>query len=127
VDSAVGKDCGEIRITLYPVGRDGPYPNSSCTGEGKAAKRRDPSEKAGWLGPWMRAVTRLSFVMSAIIVAAVHRLGRSTAPVGTTPVSRYRHSATISLRATATMAMRRMRPLMSPTRWWNQRVKSLSG
>src|SRR5260370_17530795 len=65
--SAGGKDSGKIRITLYPVGRDSPYPNSSCTGEGKAAKRRDPSEKAGWLGPWMRTVTRLSFVMSAII------------------------------------------------------------
>src|SRR5580658_5422530 len=67
VDSAVCKDSEKIRITLYPVGRDSPYPNSSCTGEGKAAKRRDPSEKAGWLGPWMRTVTRLSFVMSAII------------------------------------------------------------
>src|SRR5260370_39205236 len=65
--SAGGKDSGKIRITLYPVGRDGPDPNSSCTGEGKAAKRRDPSEKAGRLGPWMRTVTRLSFVMSAII------------------------------------------------------------
>ena len=61
--SAVCRDSGKIRITLYPVGRDRPYPNSSCTGEGKAAKRRDPSEKAGWLGPWMRTVTRLSFVM----------------------------------------------------------------
>src|SRR5712691_1402938 len=66
LDSAVCKDCGKIRITLYPVGRDSPYPNSSCTGEGKAEKRRDPSEKAGWLGPWMRTVTRLSFVMSTI-------------------------------------------------------------
>src|SRR3981081_2304848 len=66
VDSAVCKDCGKIRIPLYPVGRDSPYPNSSCTGEGKAVKRRDPSEKAGWLGPWMRTVTRLSFVMLII-------------------------------------------------------------
>src|ERR1700692_3756652 len=66
-EPAVCRDCGKIRITLYPVGRDSPDPNSSCTGEGKAAKRRDPYEKAGWLGPWMRTVTRLSFVMSAII------------------------------------------------------------
>src|SRR6202045_2412049 len=65
--SAVCRDSGKIRITLYPVGRDRPYPNSSCTGEGKAAKRRDPSEKAGWLGPWMRTVTRLSFVMLTLM------------------------------------------------------------
>src|SRR5260370_33718443 len=44
-----------------------PISNSSCTGEGKAEKRRDPSEKAGCLVPWMRTVTRLSCVMSAII------------------------------------------------------------
>src|SRR5260370_1650364 len=67
LDSAVSGDCGKIRITLYPVGRDGPDPNSSCTGEGKADRRRDPSEKAGWVGPWTRSVTPLSWVMSAIM------------------------------------------------------------
>src|SRR5260370_6075865 len=67
LDSAVSGDCGKIRITLYPVGRDGPDPNSSCTGEGKADRRRDPSEQAGWLRPSTRSVTRLSWVMSAIM------------------------------------------------------------
>src|SRR6266853_5941019 len=71
-DSAVCEDSGKIRITLYPVGRDSPDPNSSCTGEGKAEKRRDPSEKAGCLGPWTRTVTRLSFVTSG----AAGRRGR---------------------------------------------------
>jgi len=50
-----------------------------------------------------------------------------TAPFGTRPVSRYRHNATSSLRANATMAMRRMRPFMVPTRDRNQMLKSLSG
>src|SRR5258708_11350277 len=72
VNSAVCEDSGKIRITLYPVGRDSPDPNSSCTGEGKAEKRRDPSEKAGCLGPWTRTVTRLSFVTSG----AAGRRGR---------------------------------------------------
>jgi hypothetical protein len=42
LDSAVCEDSGKIRITLYPVGHDDPDPNSSCAGEGKAVKRRDP-------------------------------------------------------------------------------------
>jgi hypothetical protein len=41
------KACGKHRITLYPVGLDARTPNPSCTGEGKAQKRRDPSTKAG--------------------------------------------------------------------------------
>src|SRR5260370_35633161 len=57
--------------------------------------------------------------------AAVQRLGCSTAPFGTTPLVRYCHSATMSLRAIATMVMRRMRPFMLPTRSWNQRLTSL--
>jgi hypothetical protein len=34
----LGRDeqCGEHRITLYPVGRIARTPNPSCTGEGKA-------------------------------------------------------------------------------------------
>ena len=46
---------------------------------------------------------------------------------GTTPVSRYRHKAIKSLRAMATMAMRRMRPLAVPTRSRNQILNGLSG
>src|SRR5258708_33831636 len=108
VDSAVCKDCGKIRITLYPVGRDSPYPNSSCTGEGKAAKRRDPSEKAGWLGPWMRTVTRLAFVMSAIIgrgrsqagvqhSASGHHSGLGVSPQSHQQLARARHVGAASL------------------------------
>ena len=39
-----------------------------------------------------------------------------TTPVGTWPVSRYRHREINSLRATATIAIRLMRPLALPTR-----------
>src|SRR5450755_1161909 len=107
IGSAVSEDCGKIRITLYPVGRDSPDPNSSCTGEGKAAKRRDPSEKAGRLGPWMTAVTRLSFVMSAIIGggrlqagsqhgAGGHHAGLEISPQRHHQLARHRHDGDAS-------------------------------
>src|ERR1700751_2882380 len=67
LDRAVNSKCGNHRITLYPVGHEGPYPNSSCTGEGKAQKRRDPSERTGSVIPWVTPVTRLSWFTSAVI------------------------------------------------------------
>src|SRR6202163_1909228 len=105
--SAVCRDSGKIRITLYPVGRDRPYPNSSCTGEGKAAKRRDPSEKAGWLGPWMRTVTRLSFVMLTLMGrggsqagaqhgARRHHAGFEISPQRHHQLARHRHDGDAS-------------------------------
>jgi hypothetical protein len=57
----------EVRITLYPVGREARYPDLSCTGEGTAQQGRDPSERAGRLLPWMSTVTRLSWLTSAVI------------------------------------------------------------
>src|SRR5258707_7235284 len=107
VDSAVCEDSGKIRITLYPVGRDSPDPNSSCTGEGKAEKRRDPSEKAGCLVPWMRTVTRLSCVMSAIIGrgrsqartqhgAGGHHAGLEISPQGDHQLARHCHDGDAS-------------------------------
>jgi hypothetical protein len=42
LDWAVNEDCGKHRITLYPVGREDPYPNLSCTGESKAQKETGP-------------------------------------------------------------------------------------
>ena len=71
--------------------------------------------------------TSVLVVSAPLSRSADQKLGCSTAPVGTTPVVRYRHSAIISLRATATIVIRRMRPLRSPTRWRNQRLNSLSG
>jgi hypothetical protein len=50
-----------------------------------------------------------------------------TAPVGITPVSRYRQSATTSLRATATIVIFRIRPYNVPTRWRYHCEGALSG
>lgn len=50
-----------------------------------------------------------------------------TAPSGIKPVVRYRQSATISFRAKATMAIRRMRPLASPARCKNHLIRALPG
>ena len=64
------------------------YPNLSCTSESKAQKRRDQSTKRV-SNPRMGTVTRLSRFTSAVIArAAVQEVGRSTAPVGTTPLVR---------------------------------------
>ena len=87
----LGRDeqCGEHRITLYPVGRESPDPNPSCTGEGKAQQRREPSTSNGIVEPWVGTVTRLSWLTSAAWLAANQTAGLpSTAPVGTNPVSR---------------------------------------
>jgi len=51
----------------------------------------------------------------------------NTAPCGTTPCVTYRQSATSSLRAKATIAIRRIRPRPSPTRATNQRLRSEPG
>ena len=67
LDRAVKDRYGKHRITLYPVGHEGPYPDSSCTGEGKAQNRRDPSERTGSFIPWVTPVTRLSWFTSAVI------------------------------------------------------------
>ena len=57
----------EVRITLYPVGREARYPDLSYTGEGKAQSGRDPSVRAGRLLPWFSTVTRLSWLTSVVI------------------------------------------------------------
>src|SRR6516165_8511006 len=67
LDRAVKDRYGKHRITLYPVGHEGPYPDSSCTGESKAQNRRDPSERTGSFIPWVTPVTRLSWFTSAVI------------------------------------------------------------
>ena len=88
LDWAVSRGCSIAASPCIRSGKEAQNPNSSCTREGKAHKRRDPSEKAGRSGPWMRSVTRLSRSRQPSSLAADHRLGCSTAPLGTTPVSR---------------------------------------
>jgi hypothetical protein len=51
----------------------------------------------------------------------------NSAPSGSSPVSTYRQSAIKSLRATATIVMRRIRPRPVPTLSWNQRERAERG
>jgi hypothetical protein len=78
------------------------------------------SEKAGWLGPWTRAVTRLSFVMSAIIgrgrlqAGAQHGAGGYHAGLEISPqchhqLAGYRHDGDAS-NATLDVAHRLVEP-----------------
>jgi hypothetical protein len=77
------------RITLYPVGRETRYPDLSCTGEGKPSKDGTLLREREVLLPWMRTVTRLSWLTSATLRWRLsYKLGRNTAPAGTRPVVR---------------------------------------
>src|ERR1700694_4560074 len=50
-----------------------------------------------------------------------------TAPAGISPWVTYLERAMSSLRASATIEMRRVRPRSEPTRWRNQQLRALSG
>src|SRR5215467_5148888 len=50
-----------------------------------------------------------------------------TAPAGISPWLTYLARAMSSLRASATIEMRRIRPRLEPTRWRNQRLRALAG
>src|SRR5438132_2919098 len=67
LDWAVNDECGSTASPCIRSGTTARYPDLSCTGESKAQKRRDPSEGAGSVVPWMTTVTRLSWVTSAVI------------------------------------------------------------
>ena len=51
----------------------------------------------------------------------------TTAPAGISPWVTYLDRAMSSLRASATIEMRRVRPRSEPTRWRNQQLRALSG
>jgi hypothetical protein len=57
----------------------------------------------------------------------LERYAFNSAPSGTTPVSRYRHSAMITRRANATMPMRRVTAPPLPKRRWYHCVSALVG
>src|SRR5260370_29694382 len=50
-----------------------------------------------------------------------------TAPAGISPWVTYLERAMSSLRASATIEMRRIRPRSEPTRWRNQQLRALAG
>src|ERR1700751_3377546 len=51
----------------------------------------------------------------------------TTAPAGISPLLIYLERAMSSLRASATIEMRRIRPRLDPTRWRNQQLRALAG
>ena len=104
---------GLALITLYPVGSVGRTTILRASGreardgpDQSVPRGFDPRESRGHRshpgrGGRPRRLARFSLSAQARF---------KTAPSGTRPVSRPRHSATASLRAMATMAMRRTRP-----------------
>jgi hypothetical protein len=57
----------------------------------------------------------------------VPQTGFTTAPAGISPWLIYLERAMSSLRASATIEMRRVRPRSEPTRWRNQQLRALAG
>lgn len=118
--------CGSDRTTLYPVDprRDPthiPHAGEARLGDGtylyggiKALALHGPRPSR-------------SVAVSLWAVAANRTQAFRTAPSGTVPSVTKRHKAIISLRAIATSMIRRMRPLLEPTRSWNHCARVLPG
>ena len=53
--------------------------------------------------------------------------GFTTAPAGISPSLKYLERTMSSLRASATIEIRRIRPHSEPTRWRNQQLRALAG
>ena len=124
--------CDARRIHLYPVGVE-PVPRSLmqlCEGRGGLQGGWDPSlpRRIAALAHHGHSSTLDRYVALVDIHHSHQRIEvYRTTPVGTWPVSRYRHREINSLRATATIAIRLMRPLALPTRSRNQRLRALLG
>src|SRR5215217_1109248 len=108
----------QVHITSYPVGSRGacthiPHARASLRGEEDRTHLYDGIKAPGTTGPYP----------SRFVAGDGGRLSRRTqgyalitAPSGMSPCVTYRHRAIISLRARATIIVRRMRPLLAPTR-----------
>ena len=62
-----------------------------------------------------------------ILPSGMPQTGFTTAPVGISPWLIYLQRAMSSLRASATIEMRRIRTRSEPTRWRNQQLRALAG
>src|SRR5438132_3646362 len=102
LDWAVNDECGSTASPCIRSGVRSRYPDLSCTGESKAQKRRDPSEGAGSVVPWLTTVTRLSWFTSAVIArgrlqartqhgAGGHHAGLEITPQRNHELARERH------------------------------------
>jgi hypothetical protein len=123
------------RGNSYPVDhRSGrtQLPRASARGLGRPG-RAGPLFCGGVLQPCAETVARPSRLVGGQRPPVQCPLGstwfqaRSSTPSGITPVPRYLHSATTSLRASATTRIRRSRPLVWPTRSRNQPARRLPG
>src|SRR5256885_15032696 len=62
-----------------------------------------------------------------IPLSGMPQTGFTTAPAGISPWLIYLERAMSSLRASATIEMRRIRPRSEATRWGNQKLRALAG
>lgn len=110
------------RISLHPVGSHSSRTNIPL--HERPRSRKGETHLPGGFSPCQQPVTRPS--RRSEIVQAFDQALR-TAPAGIMPVWRYRQSATISFRATATIVIFRILPCRVPTRSRNHRDSPLSG
>ena len=95
------------------LGLAGPSFFTACFspgGQSAVAARPDPAKPHSASLEWVEWVKP-----SLEWVEPSDHAALNTAPSGTTPWVVYRHKATRSLRASATMAIRRIRPFAAPT------------
>jgi len=88
LDRATNDACGKLRITLYSVRDESPGPQSFMHGRRQGPVKTGPIYKTGVSKPRVGSGHASVLVHVGHRCAAVQRLGRSTAPVGTTPVVR---------------------------------------
>jgi hypothetical protein len=115
--------CGSTASTYIRSAIDWAAPSSSAR-EARDPGRTGPIYLAAFM-PCEQSVTRLSRRSGVCLGPRIQAL--RMAPVGITPVSRYRQSATTSFRATATIVIFRIRPCNVPTRWRYHCDSALSG
>jgi hypothetical protein len=88
LDWATNDACGKLRITLYSVRDQSPVPQSFMRGRRQGPVKTGPIYETGVSKPRVGSGHASVLVHAGHRCAAVQRLGRSTAPVGTTPVTR---------------------------------------
>ena len=85
---ATNDACGKLRITLYSVRDESPVPQSFMRGRRQGPVKTGPIYETGVNKPRVGSGHASVLVHVGHRCATVQRLGRSTAPLGTTPVAR---------------------------------------
>src|SRR5918994_4386470 len=130
-DAAVGwgSRARRVRCSRLPLVSGGTaVPDQNASFRQAGLRRWDPSLATAANPVELRSHTTRPFgASSADARPNLDQRALRRAPSGPTPVVRYRHKATRSLRARATALILRTRPRAAPTRSWNQRANLLSG